>query len=154
MASLTSILREEHSTITALLELMQQEQQFLIGAEIDSLSTTTAAKTALVNQMAALAQQRNHVLAQAGFPAREAAMDDYFAQHPDADARALWGELLTLGREAKERNRVNGMLINKQLAHNNGALSALNSPSQSGNNFYGPTGQTTVAKPSRGYVTG
>lgn len=154
MASLTSILREEHSTITALLALMQQERQFLIGADIDSLSTTTAAKTALVNQMATLAQQRNLTLAQAGFPAREAAMDDYLAKHPDAEASTLWKDVLALGRDAKECNRVNGMLINKQLAHSNGALNALRAPSQGSNNFYGPTGQTTLAQPSRGFVTG
>jgi flagella synthesis protein FlgN len=57
-------------------------------------------------------------------------------------------------REAKELNRINGMLINKQMNHTQGALQALRPASATTNNFYGPGGMSTTLPRSRGFLAG
>jgi len=146
-------LREEHKAMELLLTLMKQEQQHLIAADIDSLTALTAQKTALVQQMAGLASARHGALAAAGFPAREEGMDAWLAASGDATAAPLWTRVLAQTREAKELNRVNGMLINKHMAHAQGALNAMRPAAQSGA-IYGPSGQTTASPTSRRLVIG
>lgn len=156
MSSLCPIitsLREEHSLTTLLLTLLQQEQQHLIAADIDKLIPLTAQKSALVGQMTDLAKRRHAALATAGFPAQEAGMDAWLAAHGDAAAAPLWADVLAQAREAKELNRINGMLINKQMAYTRGAMNALRPAAQNGN-VYGPSGQTTFGRASRGLVLG
>ena len=149
-----SHLQQEQSLMAAALELMQREQHHLVVADIDSLTEVTAQKSVLVNQMALLAQQRNQALGLAGFAAQEAGMDAWLEASHDAGAAVLWQQLLSVTREAKELNRVNGMLITKHMSNNQNALQALRAPSHSTNSFYGPSGQATVSATSRRLVVG
>ncbi|MDC8759332.1 flagella synthesis protein FlgN [Janthinobacterium fluminis] len=155
MSSATPLnsLRDERALMNSLLELMQQEQRSLVAADIDMLTQLTERKTALVAQLSAGAARRHAALAAAGFAAGEEGMDAWLASAGDADAAALWRGLLDDTRAAKELNRLNGMLVNKQLAHTQGALNTLRPAAQSGN-FYGPSGQTTTSTPSRRLVVG
>lgn len=151
-----STLRDEKQLITTLLDLLKQEQQLLVSADSDGLTTVTPLKSSLVAQMAQLAEQRHGALGAAGYAPREAGMETWLDACKDAAAASLWQDLLALTREAKEMNRVNGMLINKQMAHNQAVLNAMRQPAaRSGENaFYGPTGQATASGPSRRYVVG
>ena len=155
MTSPISTLNDEQHLISALCELMQQEQQCLVRADSDALATVTAQKAAMVQQMAALAARRHQALGAAGFAASEAGMDAWLARCVDTAAHTLWGALLERTREAKELNRVNGMLINKQMTHTQVVLNAMRTPSgETDAGFYGPRGQTTFGGPSRRYVVG
>ncbi|QGZ39266.1 flagella synthesis protein FlgN [Pseudoduganella flava] len=80
-------------------------------------------------------------------------MEVWLAAHGTDDDKALWNTVLEQTREAKEVNRLNGMLINKQLSHTQGALQALRPPSQAGA-VYGPSGRTTTTTTSRGFLAG
>ncbi|MDB5916833.1 MAG: hypothetical protein JWR40_1067 [Massilia sp.] len=155
MTSLTTILRDEQRLITSLVELMKQEQQFLVKADSDGLETITAQKSALVQQMSALSSQRHLALGAAGFAAGEAGMEPWLAACRDDDAAALWRDLLERTRAAKELNRVNGMLINKQMTHTQVVLNAMRTPA-GGNDpgVYGPSGQAAAGGPSRRFVVG
>lgn len=154
-ASPISTLRDEQSLIATLLKLMKQEQQCLVSADTDGLTAITPQKSQLITQMGQLATQRHQALGAAGFAARETGMEAWLASSNDSSASTLWQELLSLTREAKELNRVNGMLINKQMTHNQTVLNAMRTPAQGGDSgFYGPTGQTTGSGPSRRYVVG
>ena len=51
-------------------------------------------------------------------------------------------------------NRVNGMLINKQMNHAQGALQALRPQTAAANHFYGPGGLSTSLPRSRGFLAG
>lgn len=146
-----SSLREEERVIMSLLDVLQQEQGHLVAADIDALTALTPVKSALVNDMAVLASQRHGALGAAGFLAQEAGMAAWVEASDDADAAPLWRRMLDLTREAKELNRLNGMLINKHMSHAQGALNALR-PQQS--NFYGPSGHATSATTSRGFLAG
>lgn len=146
-------LREEHRIMGLLLDLMRQEQQFLVAADVEQLNGVTESKNALVAQMTRLSAQRHEALAAAGFPAREEGMTGWIAASGDASAKELWDAVLDLTRQAKELNRLNGMLINKHLVHSQGALNAMRPTAPSGN-FYGPSGQTVNNPASRRYVIG
>jgi flagella synthesis protein FlgN len=154
-ASPTSILRDEQQLMSSLLELIKQEQQCLVKADSDALDAITPQKSMLVKQLAQLAGQRHQALGAAGFAAREAGMEDWLAGCKDADAHALWPALLDLTREAKELNRVNGLLINKHMSHNQGVINAMRTPTGGFEPaVYGPSGQTTTVGPSRRFVVG
>ncbi|MYM30588.1 flagella synthesis protein FlgN [Duganella sacchari] len=149
-------LREEAHIMSTLLDVLRQEQQLLVTAEIDGLSAVTTRKTALVTQMTLLSAQRHRSLGKCGFPAEEAGMDAWIAASGDAqpESATLWTALLQHTREAKELNRVNGMLINKQMGHAQSALQALRPQGQTPNSFYGPGGISTAVPRSRGFLAG
>jgi flagellar biosynthesis protein FlgN len=150
-----STLREEHELMTSLLEVMKQEQGFLVRADTDGLTEVTPRKSSLITQMAALAAARHAALGAAGFAPREAGMEAWLDSINDSAAAAQWQALLAATVEAKEMNRVNGMLINKQLSHNQNIIHAMRQPaSGSDAGMYGPKGQATVSGPSRRFVVG
>jgi flagella synthesis protein FlgN len=155
MPSPTTTLRDEQQLIGSLIELMKQEQQFLVSADSEGLARITPQKAELVQQATLLSGQRHQALGAAGFAAREAGMEDWLASSKDAAARALWLELLELTREAKELNRVNGMLVNKQMTNTQVILNAMRTPAGGADAaVYGPSGQAGAAGPSRRFVVG
>lgn len=149
-------LREEEHIMGTLLDVLRQEQQLLVTAEIEGLPAVTTRKTALVTQMTLLSAQRHRSLGKCGFPAEEAGMDAWIAASGEAreESATLWQALLRHTREAKELNRINGMLINKQMGHTQEALQALRPLGSSSNNFYGPGGISTSLPRSRGFLAG
>jgi flagella synthesis protein FlgN len=149
-------LREEQQIMSTLLDLLRQEQQLLVTAEIEGLPALTTRKTALVTQMTLLSAQRHRSLGKSGFPAEEAGMDAWIAASGEArdESASLWQALLQHTREAKELNRINGMLINKQMGHTQDALQSLRPQGASANNFYGPGGISTTVPRSRGFLAG
>jgi flagellar biosynthesis protein FlgN len=155
-ASPLSTLRDEKQLITTLLDLLKQEQQILVRADSDGLTSVTPLKSSLVTQLGQLAGQRHAALGAAGFAAREEGMQAWLDASPDKAAASLWQDLLAITREAKEVNRVNGMLITKHLSHNQAIINAMRQPAARGGEqaFYGPTGQATSSGPSRRYVVG
>jgi flagella synthesis protein FlgN len=155
MTSPTTTLRDEQQLISSLIGLMQQEQQFLVSADSDGLAAVTEQKLTQVRQMAALANQRHQALGAAGFAASEAGMEAWLASTRDDAPRALWLALLERTRAAKELNRVNGMLINKQMNNTQVVLNAMRTPAGAADAaVYGPRGQASVGGPSRRFVIG
>ncbi|MFC0253150.1 flagella synthesis protein FlgN [Massilia consociata] len=145
----------EQQHVSSLLELMKQEQALLVAADADGLAELTPRKNALLQELAALSAQRHAALAAAGCEGSEAGMEPWLAVGGNPEARAQWEQLLHLAREAKELNRVNGMLINKQLAHKQGMLNALRMPAGlEAGGVYGASGQTIAGGPSKRYVVG
>jgi flagella synthesis protein FlgN len=154
IASPGATLRDEQQLIGSIVELMKTEQQLLISADADGLSGLTPKKLELAQQATGLSRMRHKALAAAGFSADEAGMEPWLAVGGNDDTRAQWGMLLALTRQAKELNRVNGMLVNKQLAHTQGTLNALRGAEGGAAGVYGRSGQTLGAGPSRRYVVG
>jgi len=148
-------LASEQQLLASLVELLKQEQRFLVAADADGLAALTPQKSALVQQLAAQSAERHRALGEAGFDAGEAGMDPWLAATGDQQARSAWEQLLERTREAKELNRLNGMLINKHLVHNQQALDELRGTgSGSAAAVYGPGGQTVAGGPSKRFVVG
>jgi flagella synthesis protein FlgN len=146
---------QEQQHVSALIALMKQEQQLLVAADADGLAQLTPQKNALLQALAELSAQRHAALVAAGCEGSEAGMEPWLAVGGNLDARSQWEQLLGLAREAKELNRVNGMLINKQLAHNQGVLNALRMPAGAeAGGVYGASGQALGSGPSKRYVIG
>jgi len=150
-----STVSAEQQHVSQLLELMKQEQALLVAADADGLVELTPRKNTLLQELADLSSQRHAALVAAGCEGSEAGMEPWLAVGGNEDARAQWEALLELARQAKELNRVNGMLINKQLAHNQGVLNALRTPAGAqSTGVYGASGQTLGSGPSKRYVIG
>ena len=150
-----STVLQEQQHLGSLIELMKQEQQLLVAADADGLAETTPRKNALLQALADLSAQRHAALLAAGCEGSEAGMEPWLAVGGNDEARTQWEALLALAREAKELNRVNGMLINKQLAHNQGVLNALRMPAGlEAGGVYGASGQALGSGPSKRYVIG
>ena len=154
-ASPFTTLRAELALIVSLVDLLKQEQALLISADADGLDALTPQKAGAVAQMAALASQRHQALGAAGFAAKEAGMEAWLDSSNDAEANTVWQQLLDTTREAKELNRLNGMLINKQLSHTQGAMKAMRGQASDADaGVYGPSGQASPGGPSRRFVVG
>jgi flagellar biosynthesis protein FlgN len=154
-ASAHTTLQDETKLIVCLIDLMKQEQQFLVAANTDGLNSLTPLKNDLIEQMAQLSGQRYQHLAAAGAEPSEAGMEAWLARSANAQFNAEWQNLLGKMREAKELNRVNGMLISKQLTQNQVLINAMRTPAGAADNtFYGPSGQATPVSGKRRLVVG
>lgn len=149
-------LQQEHQALANLVELMKIEQAHLVASDIDGIAAITEQKAKIVAQVSELAQQRHRALAIAGFAPEEKNMQAWLASINQEKVSAAWEQLLSITRAAKELNRVNGILVNKQLSYNQNAINALQGPIQTeqGGNFYGPNGQSTTYSTARRVVVG
>lgn len=155
MTSPLVFLRQEQTLIAALLAVLKEEQQHLVGADAERLAELTPRKADLVQQLATLAAQRHAALGAAGFAAEEAGMEPWLAVAGNDEAAGVWRDVLDQTRAAKELNRVNGMLITKQMTHTQVLLTAMRTPTAAAEaGVYGPSGQTNFGGPSRRYVLG
>ncbi|MFC5547943.1 flagella synthesis protein FlgN [Massilia aerilata] len=154
IASPGATLRDEQQLIGTIVELMKTEQQFLVSADADGLSNLSPKKLQLAQKMAELARLRHRALGAAGFPAAESGMEPWLAVGGNDELRSQWNQLLAMTREAKELNRVNGMLVNKQMAHTQGMLNALRPAGNGDAGVYGPGGHTAPSGPSKRYLVG
>jgi flagella synthesis protein FlgN len=62
--------------------------------------------------------------------------------------------LLEIAAQAKELNRVNGLLLGQHMARNQQALNILQGNNQPAGTIYGPNGQPTSAASTRRLVVG
>ena len=144
---------EEQEAIKALSALLQQEQEFLIATDVEGVASLTEPKAQAAYHMAELASRRHHALAAAGHEASEAGMQAWL-ETPAASAEVIadWHALIALAEAGKEINRVNGTLINKQMARNQAVLEVLQHGSVQNSPVYGPNGQTSSKSAGRHIV--
>ena len=147
----TSSLAEEQQVTRNLLKLLQQEQGKLIEASIVGLPELIQAKALAVAHLTTLTKARHALLDAAGFAASESGMRNWIAEHQPADTE--WGALLAVGAEAREMNRINGMLIGRHMMRNQTELNILQGKTQR-NNLYGADGQSAGTGRGRGLAIG
>lgn len=145
---------EELETARSLLQVLKQEQACLMNADVDELQRLTQEKSGLVTKMANLGQSRLAALSNCGLEAREESMDTWLRSssqpHP---AQRVWQELLELAKNAKELNRVNGLLIGQHMTRNQTLLNTLRGNTPAGA-MYGPDGQASSSATPRKFVVG
>ena len=148
-------LSEEHKAVRALTQLLQQEQEQLVEANIEGVAALTEPKAQAAVRMAELTNWRYQALRAAGFEPQESGMKAWL----DTSAASLtatksWQELMALAETAKEINSVNVTLISKQMVRNQNALNVLQFGSVQGNHVYGPNGQTSQSPLGRHIAAG
>lgn len=125
-----------------------------MNANVDDLQPLTKEKSELVARMANLGQSRLVALSKCGLEAREESMETWLRSCPQTHpAQRTWRELVDLVNNAKELNRINGLLIGQHMARNQTMLNALRGNTQAGA-MYGPDGQASSSATSRKFVVG
>lgn len=152
----SSTLHAETALLHTLIALMKQEQGFLVSADTDGLNGLMQQKSQSIEQMTQLARQRHALLGAAGCAAADNGMDAWLAAADDGSATLAWQQMLALAREAKELNRLNGMLIARQMANNEALIDAMRAPAGASDAaaVYGPKGQTSPGATTRRLVIG
>jgi flagella synthesis protein FlgN len=146
-------LNEETSLTNQLIDILKQEQSYLVVADIQGLIAVTDEKSRVVSRISALTEQRYRRLAQAGFKAMEGGMRAWLDANPQSEAaNQSWTALLKAAQAVKTLNSTNGMLIGKHMTYNQQALNVLQGTRATG--FYGPDGQATTKLQRRGVVVG
>lgn len=137
-------LGEELGAGRALLQLLKDEQELLVNADVDGLNKAIEEKGKLVAKMGELARARHRSLAAAGYEASEAGMQNWLKGQKSQQIHQNWTSLIELAQLARELNRTNGMLIGQHMARTQTALNVLQGAPEGGG-MYGPQGQATGA---------
>lgn len=146
---LTADLQLERKTTEVFLNILQKEQEALIGGDIEPLEALPRDKAELVMQLAKLAKQRDQRLISRGLSPDRKSMEALLADSHDAKtATAEWHELLRLAEAAQQLNQINGEIIATRLRHNQQALTVLQGAAGT-TPLYGPTGKTFTLKGGR-----
>ena len=142
--SLHQCLLQEVGAMTSMADLLRLEESALIDGNVEKLSKLTHDKSTILSHISKLEIERKAYLQKHGYSGDANDMHDYFNKTlSEVAAAEEWKKLLDLSERAKESNRTNGILINRQFIRNQNALNILqqNSPSES---LYGANGQSTV----------
>jgi flagella synthesis protein FlgN len=152
---LDECLREEIHAMASLAKLLKIEETALVDGNVNDLSRLTQDKSQLIIHLSKLEVERKTCLDQHGYSSDTKGMQDYISSAPSTSmALEDWSKLLQLSEQAKETNRTNGVLINRQFSRNQTALNILQKNNPTGS-LYGPTGQATNSSSSgRGFVVG
>lgn len=155
VASPAALLANEQQLLDNLTSLLEQEQALLIAADAEALAALTPRKQHLVQGLSAAATARHQMLGAAGFAAGEDGMAPWLAAQQDPSLSAAWAALLDQTRQARDLNRLNGSLIQRQMTHNQQALAALRAAGVgAAAQTYGPSGETINGGRANRYVLG
>lgn len=131
-----------------LLRLLAREQTKLVRANIEEIEALMEEKSRLIQRMSTTAQNRYDLLAENGFSANEAGMEAWVGAQDNPRLDESWQNFQTTLSQAKEINRVNGLLINKHFNRNQELLNHLQG-NHSALGLYGANGQAALASSSR-----
>ena len=137
----TASFEREIVLTTHLLELLKREQASLVKVDVDMMEDLLNEKSRVLQDISTQAQSRYQAVSALGFEADERGLANWIARQ-GADIQASWESFQGLIEQAKELNRVNGILITKQINRNQQALDVLGRPPAAGQ-FYGPNGQAS-----------
>jgi flagellar biosynthesis protein FlgN len=137
--------------VNKLLEVLSREQSSLVMADIDAIEALIEEKSVLLQSINLTVKSRYDALASKGLAASEVGMVEWLKQHGNAAMNASWEVFQRALNQAKEMNRLNGMLISKHFSRNQQLLNHLqgNSGVVDG---YGRNGQAQAQSPSRGVL--
>lgn len=147
-ATPASTLNAEQQATQSLVLVLQREQDALAAGQPEEIAELITEKANVIATMATLADQRHQTLAAFSFDASEGGMQSWLDRDGSESEKQVWDELFALAQTARELNRLNGVLIGKQMSINQNALQILQGKSQTGN-FYGPNGQSSISGTGR-----
>lgn len=134
---------EEQQALQQFINVLQEEQACLLSGKVDNLPALLQTKAQVIADIGTLTQARYDQLTALSLAASEDGMRFWIATKGNASDDASYKELLSLASAAKELNRLNGLLISKNMSHNQHVLDSVQNVLGSGK-FYGPDGQSSV----------
>jgi flagellar biosynthesis protein FlgN len=123
-----------------LLATIRSEQAALVRADIDAIEAVLDEKSAVLQRMNMVVLNRYEALAANGFEPNEVGMSEWLKQQAKPALNEAWMALKKTLIQAKELNRLNGILINKQFNLNQQRLNHLQGNSEA-SEVYGRNGQ-------------
>ncbi|BEV07904.1 MULTISPECIES: flagellar protein FlgN [unclassified Methylophilus] len=135
--------------VEALIEDLQNEQKALVKADLDTIERIIDQRVELLQALGEAAKQRYAALSAAGFEANEKGMAKWLELGHGKVMDTAWMEFQKKLAQAKELNRINGILINKHFQRNQEKLDAIQGKATNATQFYGKNGQTHGAHSSR-----
>lgn len=131
-----------------LLLLLSREQSHLVKADVASIETILDEKSVLLQQLNLAARRRYDALAANGFDASEAGMDTWVQHQAKKPLSLSWAKFQKALSQAKEMNRLNGVLISKHFNRNQELLNHLQGGTGA-DSVYGRDGQAKTKSPVR-----
>lgn len=132
-----------------LLETLSREQASLVMADIDAIESLMEEKAVLLQRINMTAKNRYAELAANGFEANESGMLAWLKHQAKPTVNQQWLDFQKTLSQAKEMNRLNGVLINKHFNRNQQLLNHLQGNSSAGD-VYGKNGQARSYAQARG----
>jgi flagella synthesis protein FlgN len=139
---------QDAKLVSNLLEVLTREQSSLVMADIDAIETAMEEKSFLLQNISLTANARYAALAASGFEANESGMIVWLKHQAKSALSESWELFQKSITQAKEMNRLNGMLINKHFNRNQQLLNHLQGNSASGS-VYGKNGQSKPQSSNR-----
>ena len=140
-STLPEVVNGEAGLVTRFADLLRREQAELKSGNASALPELTQQKSALIDEINAAANQRNLLLAEAGFALDKTGMTAWLNEHPgERKTRQTWEKMLAAARDIQELNRLNGRLVSIHLSATQEALASLTEQARR-STLYGPNGQ-------------
>lgn len=134
--------------VAELIALLEREQSHLVKANVEAIEAILEEKSLLLQRLNLAAKSRYQLLQSHGFQASESGMSDWVEKQAKKDITTAWVNFQKSLEQAKELNRLNGMLISKHFNRNQELLNHLQGNNDEGS-VYGPDGQAKPKGPSR-----
>jgi flagellar biosynthesis protein FlgN len=135
-----------------LLATIRSEQTALVKADIDAIEAILDKKSGVLQRMNVVVLNRYEALAANGFEPNEAGMGEWLKRQAKPALSEAWAALKKNLIQAKELNRLNGMLINRQFNLNQQLLNHLQGNSGA-SDVYGRNGQAKTQSAMRAALT-
>jgi flagella synthesis protein FlgN len=139
---------QDAKLVSNLLEVLTREQSSLVMADIDAIEIAMEEKSFLLQNISITANSRYAALAASGFEANESGMIIWLKRQEKPALSESWAHFQKSISQAKEMNRLNGLLINKHFNRNQQLLNHLQGNSANGS-VYGKNGQAKSQSSSR-----
>lgn len=137
------------SLVAELINDLHNEQTALISADLDIIEQMVNRRVGLLQALGEAANQRYAALAAAGFEANENGMSKWLELRSSPILDDAWVNFQRQLAQAKELNRLNGVLINKHFQRNQEKLDALQGKAANNTQLYGKNGQAHGGNSSR-----
>jgi len=111
--------------VRQLLGELEREQAALVVSDIDTMETLIDKRLLLLQELSVTAKNRYDALAANGFEANEKGMTQWLKTQSNPALARAWSEFQSNLIQAKEMNRLNGVLISKHFNRNQQVLSQL-----------------------------
>jgi flagella synthesis protein FlgN len=139
---------QDAKLVSSLLEVLAREQSSLVITDIDAIEAVMEEKSVLLQNISIAANSRYAALAASGFAASESGMTSWLKAQAKSTLTESWERFQKSINQAKEMNRLNGVLINKHFNRNQQRLNHLQGSADNGG-VYGKDGQAKSQSGSR-----
>jgi flagellar biosynthesis protein FlgN len=132
---------QDAQLVIQLLKDLQNEQAALVVSDIDTIETLIDKRLVLLQQLSIAAKYRYDALAAQGYEANENGMAKWLKVQAKPALDKAWVSFQKSLIQAKEMNRLNGVLISKHFNRNQQVLNQIKADPQS-TDIYSKSGQS------------